>query len=138
MIYLHPLPQVDISPVTISSSTESNNRIAGTNFSLVCSASIVIMSDSPSPTFEWFLGESNGSIPAEVSPMASTNGNMFSSTLQFTPLQESHTGLYTCRLGRNARLSAKETITVNGMLNELKLVLNIRYIYNSIATIHIC
>ena len=43
------------------------------------------------------------------------SGNTYTSTLQFSPLRESHAGMYTCRLGGNARLASSTTITVNRM-----------------------
>jgi hypothetical protein len=38
---------------------------------------------------------------------------MYSSTLQFSPLSQSHAGMYTCRLGPG-RLVNSVAITVNG------------------------
>ena len=117
MVNLHCLPpSVDIGPVTISPSAVSNTAIVGTNFSLVCSATVETQDDSPTPNFDWFFGPNNASLPSGVTLMATVmgSGNKYSSTLQFSPLQQSHAGMYTCQLGSNARLAVSTMITVNG------------------------
>ena len=117
MVNLHCfLPSVDIGPVTISPSAVSNTAIVGTSFSLVCSATVQTQDDSPTPNFDWFFGSNNASLPSGVTLMATVmgSGNNYSSTLQFSPLQQSHAGMYTCRLGSNARLAVSAMITVNG------------------------
>ena len=72
----------------------------------------------PSPTFEWFYGpNSNASLPSGVNPSATVlmSGNIYSSTLQFSPtLNESHAGMYTCRLGAG-RLVNSTIVSVDGM-----------------------
>ena len=99
------LPTVDISAVTISPSGPSTGT-AGETFTLECSADIMTQSDSPSPTFEWFFGPTNTSLPSGVTVSDVANsGNTYTSTLQFSPLRESDPGIYTCRLGGNARLA---------------------------------
>ena len=118
MVNLHCFPpSVDIGPVTISPSAASNTAIAGTNFSLVCSATVETQDDSPTPNFDWFFGPNNASLPSDVTPMATVmgSGNNYSSTLQFSPLQQSHAGMYTFRLGSNARLAVTTMITVEGV-----------------------
>ena len=117
IVNLHCLPpSVDIGPVTISLPAASNTAIAGTSFSLVCSATVQTQDDSPTPNFDWFFGPNNASLPSGVTPMATAmgSGNTYSSTLLFSPLQQSHAGMYTCRLGSNARLAVSAMITVNG------------------------
>ena len=93
----------------------SGSSAAGGNLMLVCSASIATQSDTPPPHFQWFYGPNNNSLPFRQSPMATNNGNMYSSSLQFSPLNQSHAGMYTCRLGGNARLAARTILIVNGM-----------------------
>ena len=93
----------------------SGSSIAGGNSMLMCSASIATQSDTPRPHFQWFYGPNNYSLPFRQSPMTTNSGNMYSSTLQFSPLNQSHAGMYTCRLGGNARLAARTTLIVNGM-----------------------
>ena len=93
-------------------------RIAGEiNFTLQCSACIMspLLDNVPVPTFEWFFGPDNSSLPSGVTISNVTNSsNTYTSTLQFSTLSESHSGLYTCRLGGNERLAANTNITVKG------------------------
>ena len=110
---LFPIHTVNIGPVTITASGGSNTGIAGTNFSLVCSATVETQNDTPTPNFDWFFGTNNDSLPSGATPMATDMGNTYTSTLQFSPLQESHAGMYTCRLGSNARLAVNAMVTVN-------------------------
>ena len=110
---LFPIHTVNIGPVTITASGGSNTGIAGTGFSLVCSATVQTQNDTSTPNFDWFFGTNNGSLPSGVTPMATVLGNNYTSTLQFSPLQESHAGMYTCRLGSNARLAVNAVVTVN-------------------------
>ena len=115
MVCRFSFPTVDISAVIISPSGPITGT-AGETFTLECSADIMTQSDSPSPTYEWFFGLTNTSLPSGVTVSNVTNsGNTYTSILQFSPLQESHAGMYTCRLGGNARLAVNTMITVNGM-----------------------
>ena len=103
--------------MTISPGT-SVIRDAGENLNLECSVEITpnpLPQNVPSPTIDWFFGPNNASLPSGVTPVATVmgSGNTYSSTLQFSPLQQSHTGMYTCRLGSNARLAVSAMITVN-------------------------
>ena len=103
---------VDIGAVIISSSGSST---AGETYSLTCSATIStnpLPTNVPSPTFEWFFGQSNSSLPSGVTPPVTTNSsNTYTSTLQFSPLSQSHGGMYTCKLSGNPRLAARVTVT---------------------------
>jgi hypothetical protein len=94
---------VDITSVTISPSGPIIKN-SESNFSLVCSANIYPLNSGPPPIiFEWFFGPENSSIPSDVVVSNVTiNGNNYTSTLQFSPLYESHTGVYTCRVGYSA------------------------------------
>ena len=98
----------------------SGSKIAGeTHFTLNCSAQITpnpLPEHVPSPTFEWFFGQGNTSLPSGMTVLNVTNsGNNYTSTLQFSFLQEHHSGLYTCRLGGNERLAINSNITVKGI-----------------------
>ena len=108
---------MDIGPVTISPSAAYNRAIAGTSFSLVCSATVRTQDDSPTPNFDWFFGPNNASLPSHVTPMATVrgSGNIYSNTLRFSPLQPSHAGMYTCRFGNNTRLAVNAVIGVEGV-----------------------
>ena len=99
----------------------AGSNIAGENSSLECSATITPMPNpnvSP-PTIEWFYGRCpyNGSLPSGVTPTETTLSNeyTYTSTLQFSPLSQSHSGMYTCQLGGNARLADTFSVIVNGM-----------------------
>ena len=103
---------VDIEGMTIT--TSGSLSTAGGTGSLVCSAMITTSprpENVPSPTVEWFFGPNSSPLPSGV---VTTPGS--SNTLQFSPLNQSHAGMYTCRLEGNARLAANKTLTVNGML----------------------
>ena len=113
-----------IHPVTLSSSGPTT---AGETYSLTCSATLLspvpLPSNVPSPTFEWFFGPSgNTALPPSVIPMETIMSSRHSSsiiytgTLQFSPLIESHAGKYTCRLGAG-RLARSANIAVNGMID---------------------
>ena len=99
----------------------NTTRTVGENFNLQCSVDIApnpLPENVPTPSFEWFFGSNNTSLPSGVTLSSVTSsGNTYTSILQFSPLQESHTGMYTCRLGGNARLANNAIITVNGKLH---------------------
>ena len=105
-------------PVILSS---SGSGIAGEDYSLTCSATLADPVPLPSnyiptPTFEWFFGPNgNASLPSGVTPMATTLGSnhTYTSSLQFSPLAQSHPGMYTCRLGVGI-LANSTMVLVNG------------------------
>ena len=103
---------MNIGDVSIMSNLNTQNR--GTI--LTCSAEISpnpLPENVPYPNFKWLFGQTNSSLPSSVTVSNVTErGNNYSSTLQFSPLLPHHAGIYTCRLGRNERLSA--TIEVEG------------------------
>ena len=108
------------SPVILS---PSGRGIAGNFFTLTCSATLIspipLPSDVPSPSFEWFFGtEGNSPLPAGVTPTKTSlkSGYIYTSVLFFSPaLNESHAGIYTCRIG-TGRLMNSTLVSVNGML----------------------
>ena len=96
----------------------SGVSIAGGNASLVCSANITpnpVQNNLPS---EWFFGTNNASLPSGLTPMATAlgSGNTYTSTLTLSPLNQSYAGMYTCRIGGNAKLAAHITLIVNGIM----------------------
>ena len=112
-------------PVIISS---SGSGIAGENYALTCSATLVdpvpLPSNIPTPTFEWFFGPNgNDSLSSCVTSTATTLGSnhTYTSSLQFSPLAQSHAGMYTCRLGVGI-LANSAIITVNGKINYFQLL----------------
>ena len=112
-------------PVAISS---SGSNTAGESYSLKCSATLFdpvpLPSDVPSPTFGWFIGpngNASNSLPSGVTPMTTASSSnstsiTYTSTLQFSPLSQSHTGVYTCQLGAGS-LANSANVTVNGIIN---------------------
>ena len=100
----------DRSPLSVAISP-SGSTTAGETYSLVCSATLHDRNPAgspnsyimPPPTFEWSFGP-NGNAPLPSGMTATTtvfnsNNRAYTSTLQFSPLSQSHEGNYTCRLG---------------------------------------
>ena len=114
----------DIDPVIIS---PSGSTTAGETYSLTCSATLIepshLPSNVPSPTFQWFFGPNgNALLPSEsgLTPMPTLNSRnsttvTYSSTLQFSPLSQSHVGMYTCRLGAASLVNNETIVTVEGI-----------------------
>ena len=75
----------------------------------------------PPPTFEWFFGPTGDApLPFGATPTETVldSDNIYRSTLQFSPLSQSHTGNYTCQLGAGSLVNST-MVTVNGMqINE--------------------
>ena len=103
-------------PVSISS---SGSAIAGESYSLTCSATLVdpipLPSNIPTPNFEWFFGPNgDASLPFGIAPPVTIeSGNTFTSTLHFSTMSQSYSGMYTCRLGAGS-LANSTTINVQG------------------------
>ena len=100
----------------------SGPGVVGNTFSLTCSARLIspipLPTNVPSPNFEWFFGpQGNASLPSGVTPTATVwmIGYIYTSTLQFSPtLNQSHAGMYTCRLGAGQMVISKE-VPLDGM-----------------------
>ena len=92
----------------------SGSTTAGESYSLTCFATLHIGNpplpdpNIPSPTFEWFFGPSgNDPLPSGLIPTATIlNSNTYTSTLQFSPLSQTHTGNYTCQLGAGSLVNS--------------------------------
>ena len=115
------LSLVSIETVNISRSpTNSSSASAGDIFSLTCSATIsddLLPSEAQAPTFRWFFGpRGNTMLPSGVTSMRTilSSGNSYTSTLQFSPLSQSHAGMYTCHPGAK-RFAKSVNVIVNGM-----------------------
>ena len=88
---------------------------------LTCSATLVdpvpLPSNIPTPNFEWFFGPNGNALLPSGAVSISTNylenSHTYTSSLQFSPLAQCHTGMYTCRLGAGT-LANSAMITVNG------------------------
>ena len=74
--------------------------------------------DVPLPKFRWYFGpDGNALLPSGVTPMATvlnSRRNTYTSILQFSPLRQSHAGIYTCQPGAK-RLAKSTNVTVNGI-----------------------
>ena len=114
----------DLDPVAIFSSTGSTATTAGeTDYSLICSSTLFEPSHLPSnvtsPNFQWSFNGS-ASLPSGVTAMptvmsSNSTSETYTSILQFSPLSQSYTGMYTCRLGA-ASLAAHTVLFVKGMI----------------------
>ena len=119
----------EISPVTIS---PSGSATAGETYSLTCSATlyapIPLPDNVPSPIFQWSFCPLNFdvSLPSGVFPMGTTSSSnstsiTYTSTLQFSPLSQSHAGNYTCRLGAGRLMNSA---IVTGMILKFRCLLH--------------
>ena len=104
----------NLSNLSVAIST-SGSSTAGEIYSLICSATLyprrnVPLPDPniPSPTFEWFCGPNgNAPLPSGLTATATDfNGSNYTSKLEFSPLNQSHTGNYTCRLGAESLVNS--------------------------------
>jgi hypothetical protein len=92
--------------------TPSGSSTAGGTGSLVCSATNLRPDNVALLTVQWFFGPNNSSLLPPGVIDITTPG---SSILQFSPLNQAHEGMYTCRLAGSVRLAAHTTLYVNGM-----------------------
>ena len=115
------LDHVTFSPSTGSTATTAGQR----DYSLTCSVTLFepsrLPSDVPSPNFQWSFDGSTSlpsGVTAMVTVMSSSNSTSetYTSILQFSPLSQTHAGMYTCRLGPG-RLTNSVVITVYGKRN---------------------
>lgn len=118
---------VDSSRPVITPSTQNTGTV-GQLFSLTCSFHITSSYHVPNytepPTFEWTHSITNETIllPATASvppsnPTEAGASGTYTSTLQFSPLLESHTGNYTCKVGGNGLLNASAVLNATGAPN---------------------
>ena len=116
------IPIVGGSPLSVTISP-SGSTTAGETYSLTCSATLSPRNpplpdpNIPSPTFEWFYGPNgNAPLPSDLTTIPTAlNSGTYTSTLQFSPLNQSHTGNYTCQLGAG-RLVNSSMFIVKGIL----------------------
>ena len=113
----------NLDHVTFSTSTGSTATTAGQrDYSLTCSVTLFepasLPSDVPPPNFQWLFNDIP-SLPSGVTAMptvmssSNSTSETYTSILQFSPLNQSHAGMYTCRLGPG-RLERSAMVTVNG------------------------
>ena len=113
----------NVDHVIISPSIGSTVTTAGrTDYSLTCSSTLFepsrLPSGVPSPNFQWSFNGS-ASLPAGVTAMptvmsSNSSSETYTSILQFSPLNQSYTGMYTCRFGPG-RLVNSAMVIVNGI-----------------------
>ena len=118
----------DTDPVIISSSTATTT--GERDYSLTCSATLFdsgrLPSGVPSPNFQWSF-DGSASLPSGVTAMptvmsSNSTSETYSSTLQFHLLNQSHVGMYTCRLGAGSLVN-RAMVTVNGMIRIAAIVI---------------
>ena len=82
--------------------------------------------------FEWLFGPNNATPPmgVQASEVRNNNGSYVSS-LEFFPLQESHQGNYTCRVGNNTLLSASVQVSTC-MSISFNSIIDLAYIASTI------
>ena len=122
---------VIIFPSTGSTATTAGQR----DYSLTCSSTLFqpasLPSGLPLPNFQWSFDGST-SLPSGVTAMSTvmsssnSTSETYTSTLQFSPLSQSHAGMYTCRLGPE-RLENNVMVTVNGKFSVSKDHVNNNY-----------
>ena len=118
----------DIGHVIISPPSPGSSTAGRTDYSLMCSATLIdpssLPSGVPSPSFRWSF-DGSASLPSGVTAIpnvtstSNSSGITYTSILQFSsPLSQSvHTGSYTCRLGPGRLVSSAAMVAVNGMIN---------------------
>ena len=99
----------------------SGSTTAGDTYSLMCSATLHSINpplpdpNIPSPIFKWFFGPNgNAPLPSGLTTTATVlNSGTYTSILQFSLLNQSHAGNYTCRLGAGSLVN-NNMFTVDG------------------------
>ena len=96
-----------------------NTGTIGELFNLTCSVDISpypLPDNVKPPTFEWTHDTANEILPSVSLTLSNTTTSSatYSTVLQFSPLLESHSGSYTCKVGGNELLQAIATLYVTG------------------------
>ena len=102
----------------IVSITPIGSPIAGENYTLECSAG-----GSTAITFEW-LGPPDGGTSVVNSNTLTVTSNSSTSQLQFRPLQQSHNGLYSCRVTVNGQQSSVSSLPLELHVTGISRILN--------------
>ena len=98
----------------------SGSTTAGETYSMTCRATLYYRDpSSPLPTFEWFFGPNgNTPLPSGLTPTPTLlSSGAYTSTLQFSPLSQSHAGNYTCQLGVGSLMNSNIISVVDGKVN---------------------
>ena len=96
-----------------------NTGTIGELFNLTCSVDISpypLPDNVKPPTFEWIHDTANEILPSVslTTSNATIASATYSTVLQYSPLLESHSGSYTCKVGGNELLQANATLNVTG------------------------
>ena len=103
---------MDIDTIMISLSARIIGY-AGVATTLTCSTVIASGSPPQAVIFEWFFASNaNSALPSGVTSYVTENDNNYMSILEFSPLQSTHAGLYTCQFGDNQKLRRDVLVTV--------------------------
>ena len=105
---MHLSESVDIGPMRIT--FRPDEQVYAVNYSVDITPD-PLPENVPNPSFQWFFGPTNSSLPSGVTVFdVRKSDNTYTSMLQFSPQILTHTGMFTCRLGGNERLAANTTI----------------------------
>lgn len=119
MVMIIILFAVDIDELTITPSV-CNNGTIGKTFTLNCSVDLSPPEDVVSPvTFEWLYNTTNISLSTQTSIESNSSSITYISTLQFSPLRQSHAGMYTCHIEGNERLATSTVVKVKGKSSDI-------------------
>ncbi len=95
--------------------TAQGSPIAGESYSLECSAG------ESTATFQWWLGPPGGKRAIANSGTIIISSNSSMSRLQFQPVQQSHSGIYSCHATTDEETLSSEPIEihVNGKIGKI-------------------
>ena len=86
----------------------SGSPIAGESYSLECSAG------GSTATFQWLMGPPDGRTPiANSAGVIAVISTSFTSHLQFKPIQQSHSGLYSCQATTDGGALSSDPIEIS-------------------------
>ena len=105
---------VDIIALS-TSPNGSTFEISQETFSLNCSIDLILPLGTLAPSLVWFFNSSNSSLSDGVvmSDTSRIDNNTYTSTLDFSPLREPHTGTYVCQVEGNTRQSTNTSIMIS-------------------------
>ncbi len=101
--------------------SSDGSETIGATYALICSSTLAdpdpLPSGVPPPTFHWYFGPTGDApLPLGVMPTATMlSGNYtYNSILAFSALNQSHSGMYTCRLGAGSLAASTTIMIING------------------------
>ncbi len=112
-------------PVPLVVIGSEGSTIAGENYTLICSASVIEgLVDDAILAISWTDSEQN-TVPSNIMQVSSTNRT---STLEFTPLLSSHGRRYICNA--SITVPATSTLKKNSETTDITVQSNVLYLYN--------